>query len=181
MPILAHRALYVSMNDPRRPFHAVNYGYGSFGREARAECMTLQQDLLLDAQMGGRYSELLRWRRSHGSVPDPDCSCGFYSRARGQMPVHGTRYLLQAQVELAGRVIIHTLGYRAEWQRVLQLSVPACPGCGRRCREYQRCGVTALVTAAIPARSCCQMVSGGSPIGELEEWTGVPIICEGAP
>lgn len=62
-------------------------------------------------------------RRSH-TAPLPECSCGFYAMERSYasfdvMLMAG----LVAEVELAGRVIVATRGFRAEWQRVVRLII----------------------------------------------------------
>jgi hypothetical protein len=69
-------------------------------------------------------------RTSHGEVPDERCTCGFYSMKtlygllqQVQIPreVGGTEGGILGRVELAGKIIEHDLGYRAERARIAQL------------------------------------------------------------
>jgi hypothetical protein len=52
--------------------------------------------------------------------PDAACSCGFYGM-KDRRQLHGG---VVAEVEFYGRVIEHENGYRAQFQRVLSITVP---------------------------------------------------------
>lgn len=64
----------------------------------------------------------------HGQVPEERCSCGFYALKslftlrRGLAEGNGLRpYLVLGRVLLAGKIIEHTLGYRAQRARIVDL------------------------------------------------------------
>jgi hypothetical protein len=54
-------------------------------------------------------------------APDPDCSCGIYALKPGvPLPYYALRRVtVEGTVELSGRVIEATRGYRAEHARIL--------------------------------------------------------------
>jgi hypothetical protein len=75
----------------------------------------------------------LRWPDPHGA-PDETCTCGFYAMKeltpelvlwaaspRGEVPGSADRMIL-GRVELAGKVIEHEFGYRAERARIVELT-----------------------------------------------------------
>jgi hypothetical protein len=75
---------------------------------------------------------LARCRRSirHPRCPEVSCVCGFYAVPADLRPAYTGLSFVQLDVELAGRVVIHQTGYRAEWQRVLGVRVDSCRVCG---------------------------------------------------
>lgn len=63
--------------------------------------------------------------RTHGQVPDEDCTCGFYSvksleSARAMFP-HQEMCVVLGRVLLAGKVIEFEAGYRSERARIVEL------------------------------------------------------------
>jgi len=69
--------------------------------------------------------------------PDPRCSCGFYAvRQLQEYEVNRANAVLE--VELAGRVVVGTEGYRAGWQRVLTVYLPSA-GCGLVLNHQTQC------------------------------------------
>jgi hypothetical protein len=110
---------------PQRSFGALGVvEHGWFGVEARARCT---------------FNGALPPEQHDWVSPDPTCSCGFYSYALQATipPEYLSPFLVYLDVELAGRVIVHELGYRSQWQRVLGVRVPACYCGGRRDRVQQ--------------------------------------------
>lgn len=67
--------------------------------------------------------------------PDPDCECGFYSYPNVFEAMHhdqARHTSMILEVELLGRVIVCTRGYRAGHQRVLKVYLPIeCHACHR--------------------------------------------------
>lgn len=120
-PILATRVARVRLGG-REPFGAINSGDCWFGVTARARCK-IKTDT---------YHRARRGKHSR-TVPDPTCTCGFYSvTADRYYGVEGSVIsVVRLDVLLAGRVILCQTGYRAGWQRVLGVRVPAC-ACGAR-------------------------------------------------
>lgn len=60
------------------------------------------------------------------AVPAEGCGCGFWAIKPGtREQYHG----IHATVELSGRVIEGDVGYRAQWQRILELHLPRCILC----------------------------------------------------
>lgn len=84
--------------------------------------------------LGGGRIDRLTFRSEH-HVPDELCSCGFYALkeldpdllilARAGFRVHdgrdGSKRIVIGRVELAGKVIEHERGYRAERARIVEL------------------------------------------------------------
>lgn len=84
--------------------------------------------------LGGGRIDRLTFRSEH-HVPDELCSCGFYALkeldpdllilARAGFQVHdgrdGSKRIVIGRVELAGKVIEHERGYRAERARIVEL------------------------------------------------------------
>jgi hypothetical protein len=56
--------------------------------------------------------------------------CGFYAVPADLLPNWRRDGYASLLVELSGTVIEHEAGYRAEHQRVVQVTPPPCPGCG---------------------------------------------------
>lgn len=83
---------------------------------------------------GGRRIDRLAFRSEH-HVPEEACSCGFYALkeldpdllflARAGFPLgdgkDGSEHVVIGRVELAGKVIEHERGYRAERARIVEL------------------------------------------------------------
>jgi hypothetical protein len=80
-----------------------------------------------------RLAEAVCHYRHCTMIPDLDCSCGFYAlkdreSARDYGPSYYTALL---EVELSGRVLVCSDGYRAQWQRILRVEVAGgCYYCG---------------------------------------------------
>lgn len=113
MPILAHRAAALSFNHTGiyvRPLHF-------------HERLELDADAVCKAEVRWGYDVVPKHQ-----APDENCQCGFYAVPPDVDSWHsdGTVDLL---VELSGTVIEHDLGYRAEHQRVIQMTLPRCPLC----------------------------------------------------
>jgi hypothetical protein len=73
--------------------------------------------------------------RNHGSLPDPGCTCGFYALKDKAPYLWGGDHMLPGhspllEVELWGRVLVGTNGYRGEHQRVLSATLSPCHWCG---------------------------------------------------
>jgi len=66
-------------------------------------------------------------------APAESCSCGFYAHARQPQSESYAAEYVALEVELGGKVIVCTDGYRAEWQRVLNIVVPqVCYACEQK-------------------------------------------------
>lgn len=103
-PVRAWKVARLTGN-PALPFKG--YNDVAYGIEAVAEC---------HAQ--SRYVYTI-YRREHDiRCPDEGCTCGFYARTEQDRPIPEPGYVV-LEVELYGRVIVGTNGYRAEKQRVL--------------------------------------------------------------
>lgn len=68
----------------------------------------------------GQRAECTKGDSHQGLIPRVDCSCGWYSFKTLPVDWHG----VWIEVEHYGRVIECTLGYRAEYQRVVALLIP---------------------------------------------------------
>jgi hypothetical protein len=77
------------------------------------------------SKLGSQLDEVLR--RDPHSIPGEGCSCGFYAMKTlgGMLSLSGTGFIL-GRVELAGKVIEYTEGYRAERARIVEL-IPSAP------------------------------------------------------
>jgi hypothetical protein len=129
------------------------------------------------------YPEMEAWcaqntpMPEHGTVPDWDCSCGFYGvKDRPDVAAYATLYSVLAQVTFAGRVIEHKIGYRASWQRVdkLYFNYGLCRA-RALCKEYP----TGIVLSETMHPACSrhlEMHKDGVPLDRLSEHLGVP--CE---
>lgn len=115
-PIHAHKLCRLRMVGRRlrfAPLHRRPGGTGWYGPSARAEC-----------DLGGEHTS-----------PDRACSCGFHAVAdRSELWRLGWASLATPvlDVQLSGRVIEHTHGYRAEYQDVDRMEIAGrCARCGR--------------------------------------------------
>jgi hypothetical protein len=74
-----------------------------------------------------------------GGAPDPDCTCGVYAWHR-QVPLgsSATRDLVAGAVALWGAIQIHATGMRAEFARIVTLSLPLT-----RARKRMELAITA--------------------------------------
>jgi hypothetical protein len=60
--------------------------------------------------------------RAPHTVPGEDCSCGFYAtKTLDSVPRQWGTDVILGRVQLAGKVLEYTLGYRAERARILEL------------------------------------------------------------
>lgn len=95
-------------------FLPLNHGPG-YGVEAHAVCTTIKPN---------RFGAPARLHKA----PKVGCSCGFYAYKQPFGSPETMHFIYAApgklgaflEVELAGRVIVHSAGYRAEYQRVMQ-------------------------------------------------------------
>lgn len=62
-------------------------------------------------------------------APGLECTCGFYAVTNREKVSDGYG-MVDLEVELSGRVIVHESGYRAQHQRVLRASLGGCFVCG---------------------------------------------------
>lgn len=122
---------------PGREFTPMNNG-ARYGVDATAECSLDRQHL----------------------APHPGCTCGFYAN-KGTRPARASENpgYLTLEVELFGKVLVHTNGYRAERQRVLAVYAPRgylrSRGCTAKIASVglsapQMIGTTSFVTNANP-------------------------------
>lgn len=129
-------------------FGAAIAEHGWFGVEAEAECKVL-------GMIGTR----------HERCPDLSCHCGFYAVPPDLKPPYSGTEIVHLEVELAGRVIVHSRGYRAGWQRVLKVRVPACPTCRRKIGHVRDRGTDGL---AFVCRPCFRKTLGKAAYKQLE-------------
>lgn len=136
-------------------FGATNLAHGWFGVEARAVCKVMR-------------------RKAFGCASDcprPSCMCGFYAVPPDlQVPYEGDSFV-RLEVELAGRVIVHTRGFRAAWQRVLKVRVPPCSRCGGRMTHALDKGLEGIDLAC----SRCQRYYLGSSAWRLSKRKLMPV------
>lgn len=70
---------------------------------------------------------------THHDAPQPDCTCGFYAVKRVTGDHRTAGFFVALDVDLYGRVIRHTAGWRAEKQRVIKVTIGSiCALCGTR-------------------------------------------------
>jgi hypothetical protein len=86
-------------------------GWGNKVREA--ECLNEQYNKKLASKMG-----------THGSAPDPGCSCGFYAYAslehlRNNLDSYSANSV--AVVSAWGKVILHEYGFRSQYMKIERL------------------------------------------------------------
>lgn len=97
------------------------------------------------------------------AVPAEGCGCGFWAIKPGtKEQYHG----IHATVELSGRVIEGDVGYRAQWQRILELHLPKCMLC--QTPRIERIG-----KFSDPSAATCHMCKRGRSYVQ-----GIPFIPE---
>jgi hypothetical protein len=119
LPILAHRAVMFSYSNGN--FYSLMSNELLPIRRAEARC-----DKKLNGTFGWRStsSHIRNRNRNHDHVaPSWDCSCGFYSLTNPSAQFFMFSYMI-ATVQLYGRVIEHTGGFRAQYQDILDVSIP---------------------------------------------------------
>lgn len=99
-------------------FGGVSIGKATqYGLRARARCL----------------ADSTQIQRTDHTVPDEQCSCGFYAHAQPPSSESMQAEYVALEVELGGRVIVCNDGYRAQWQRVLNIIVPqVCYACEQK-------------------------------------------------
>jgi hypothetical protein len=122
-------------------------------------------------------------RKSH-RVPDRDCGCGFWiaTRPESRLAVWEPSYVA-LEVEFGGRVLdcgkeplpAEPWGYRAQWQRVLSVSLS--PGCGAN--QIQRLGMYGTAPVCFYIRGLSTAVACAGPVRWLVSIGGeVSTACE---
>lgn len=131
-PVIAWKHAYIEVDDSGVYFRGIGVS-ARYGVESVAECAL--NGHLEAAEMG----------MEHGPAPSRYCRCGFYAVKNNLDPfdpVNEGRYIpvgqVLLQVELYGRIIVHTQGYRAEKQRVLAVYSPRGHALGRCRAEKSR-------------------------------------------
>ena len=131
-PLVGYRCWTISIGPGHRALHSLN---GQIVRQVN-----------LDEPLGQRADPWLvaRCLKNDHDAPEESCSCGFYalkslSTLESLLPLAAPRALLYAggaepgaeafpvagRVDLAGKVIEHDLGYRAERMRITELRAVA--------------------------------------------------------
>lgn len=121
MPILAHRAARLVRKSRRGEFTFGSVARNAeFGIDADATC--------------GMFEDMynISWGRYDHPAPDLNCSCGFYALPPDQPSTYSGDNYVNLLVELTGKVIVHSKGYRAEHQRVVECQLPPCYKCGTK-------------------------------------------------
>lgn len=165
IPILAKREanLYLS--------HAMGYPFGTvtdkgaFGILSKATCQC-------------RYAPYGKQKKQHrrDDTPNIECECGFYAIPLDAWSDYTATYRVTLLVELSGTVIEHDLGFRAQYQKVVECQVPPCAYCGRRADHL-------LLNDGMGAeRFVCDTHIAATPIGylyldidSLQHRIGVPV------
>lgn len=90
-----------------------------------------------DATVPPELGNGFQWDRCEGL--DPECACGFYAYHDGhtQYAMSGPGCRVQAVVEGYGRVVLGTLGYRAEKARILGVVKPPETEAARRRHQME--------------------------------------------
>lgn len=83
--------------------------------------------------------------------PQLDCTCGFYAKdtMKEARDYYGGQGVVYLEVDLAGKIIKHELGLRAEHQRILRVTIPGpghCVGidCGSKIHQAGLIGSTTI-------------------------------------
>jgi hypothetical protein len=113
------------------------------------------------------------YQRDH-RAPDESCSCGFYARMQ-RMDVYGPYSVLE--VELYGKVLLGTNGYRAEKQRVLSVTAPR-PLCLRAAEEGERCSHQSRARYVNTVGELLCAVHAMEQRRKFAEWAPEPVNCE---
>jgi hypothetical protein len=124
MPILAHRYAAILPTDGGLAFGSLN-AQATFGVDADAIC-NQWRELHSFTFTSFNYSS----GPERHTAPALDCVCGFYAVPADLLPNWRRDGYASLLVELSGTVIEHEAGYRAEHQRVVQVTPPPCLGCG---------------------------------------------------
>lgn len=122
---------------------------------------------------GGSFAALLNEREKgeHSDpVPHPPCSCGIYARrSDGSDDLWVTRIAHMPHaggfIEMSGRVIEGSKGYRAQWARIvgpLEVWVP-CAECGHD-------AATVATRDRSFRGSCGEHAESGEPVTDVEDW-----------
>lgn len=139
MPILAHRWARIVPTATGLTFASVAQNQ-TFEVDADAKCANYDRRQIT-AMMRSYWSTTTTnpiWSEpTTHEAPAVSCSCGFYAVPADKLGEHEYNGVA-LQVELSGRVIEHELGYRAEHQRVIQVTAPPCPGCGGKATRAWR-------------------------------------------
>lgn len=167
-PIVAYRAWGYTFDDLRGALHPFSgvcnddaFGWSGAGdRWVAASCQMLELEVIDDEHR----------------VPDEHCSCGFYSvkelSTLRQMFSYRASVHVLGRIELAGKIIEHEVGYRAERARIVELipwrgtegivgRLAACLGVG--------------MGDPIPALSTMPPDRPSSPRRCLRDWVRTPI------
>ena len=169
-PLVGYRCWTLSISPGLRALHSLN---GQIARQVN-----------LDDPLGQRADPWLvaRCLKNDHDAPEEGCSCGFYalkslSTLGRLLPFAGPRALLYAggakpgatsfpvagRVDLAGKVIEHDLGYRAERMQITELR--AFAGTEQTVRRFaRRIGVPLGESIPDPRAS---IIPGGSVSGSL--------------
>lgn len=121
-PIRAQKSAVVSIDPITHRAGFVGIGFGArYGPDELAICRA--------ERFKGVKSDDGDWSPDH-VAPAAGCTCGFYAFGpdHERPEIDKTRWTLD--VELAGRVIRHKLGYRAQHQRVMKAAPPSLCVCG---------------------------------------------------
>ena len=141
-PLVGYRCWTLSIGPGHRALHSLN------GQ--------IVHEVSLDDPLGQRAEPWLvaRCLKNEHDAPEEDCSCGFYavkslSTLRRFLPLASIRFLpgaraklgaatfpVAGRVALAGKVIEHDLGYRAERMRITELR--AFAGTEQTVRRFAR-------------------------------------------
>lgn len=116
--------------------------------------------------------------RDH-EVPDPACTCGFWTATRKESRLSTWAASdVALEVEFGGKVIdcgkdplpAPPWGYRAQWQRVLSVTLrDACYSCGRPGPQYLvSCGV--VTRQLVVSCGACLAYLGGTPVEKPVTW-----------
>jgi hypothetical protein len=107
-------------------------------------------------------------RRRHGEVPEVHCSCGLYGTDRDEVLRRTRSPAVLGRVALWGRIVEHTLGYRAEYAYPQRLRL-VCFVC------FWRRGTNAEACDAVIRRRGGRLVPLCAPDVELAERYGYPV------
>lgn len=137
MPIMAHRAARIVMLSDGtvrfRPMYASLRFAPTFLTELRAECYGRQMGHAFGPAHDAPYP-----------YADRECACGIYAVPADVAADHpttgggyGTRMTVDLLVALYGTIVVHSAGYRASYQRVLECRLLPCrayvPSRGKYC------------------------------------------------
>lgn len=102
---------YLELDDDGKPWFRGTAGYSGYRTEEYAVC-------------GANLN-----KAEHVS-PDLHCSCGFYIPSDERGRITRPQGSVALEVEMAGKIIRFEHGYRAQWQRVLSVTLPTECGQG---------------------------------------------------